>query len=264
MNPVRHCSRIRSRVQPNEVSYAKANERHLQIPKAGTHELKGVVVTVHIEGNELVVRVAGKEPVPSGVVGVCERDPLGEPVVVDDTCSEHFLRGLPGARRHRLRRANTDQDPKWRAAAISAGLARGGLYPVAVDFSTEQLQTAERYQPKHGVSFELVLATAESLAYDDTSFDLAVSDYGTSLWCDHRRWLPEAHPPSGRRPARLHHEQPTAHGVHTARRRSREGSTRSGARRAEPRRVPRRRSGVPSHAWSGCARSGQRASSWRT
>jgi hypothetical protein len=48
----------------------------------------------------------------------------------------------------------------------------------------------ERYQREHGVSFELVLANAESLAYDDASFDLAVSDYGTSLWCDHRRWLP--------------------------------------------------------------------------
>jgi SAM-dependent methyltransferase len=78
------------------------------------------------------------------------------------------------------------------AAAISSWLARSGLRPIALDFSRVQLDTAERLQRETGVYFPLVFADAEQVPYDTESFDLALSEYGASHWCDPRNWLPEA------------------------------------------------------------------------
>ena len=76
--------------------------------------------------------------------------------------------------------------------AIAAWLARTGIRPVAVDFARAQLHTAEAFQHEFGVSFQLLEANAEQIPYDNESFDLVISEYGASLWCDPRRWLPEA------------------------------------------------------------------------
>lgn len=78
-------------------------------------------------------------------------------------------------------------------ASTSALLARAGLRPVAVDFSRHQLENAHLLQQEMGPSFPLVHANLEQVPYDLESFDVAVSEYGASLWCDPRRWLPEAH-----------------------------------------------------------------------
>ena len=78
-------------------------------------------------------------------------------------------------------------------AAISASLSRRDMRPVAVDFSPAQLAHAERFQHEFGLSFPLICANAEEVPFDESSFDVAVSEYGASLWCDPRRWLPEAH-----------------------------------------------------------------------
>lgn len=78
-------------------------------------------------------------------------------------------------------------------AAISAWLARGGLRPVAVDFSQTQIRTAETFQREFGISFPLVCGNAEEVPFDYESFDLAISEYGVSVWSDPRRWLIEAH-----------------------------------------------------------------------
>jgi SAM-dependent methyltransferase len=78
-------------------------------------------------------------------------------------------------------------------AAISAWLARTGRAPVALDVSQAQLDTAKRLQDEFEVAFPLVRANAEDVPFGDERFDLAVSEYGASLWCDPRRWLPEAH-----------------------------------------------------------------------
>ena len=43
-----------------------------------------------------------------------------------------------------------------------------------------------------GLVFPLVEANAEDVPLPDASFDLAVSEYGASLWCDPARWIPEA------------------------------------------------------------------------
>ena len=43
-----------------------------------------------------------------------------------------------------------------------------------------------------GSSFPLIHANAEDVPYESESFDLAVSEYGASLWCEPHRWLAEA------------------------------------------------------------------------
>jgi SAM-dependent methyltransferase len=78
-------------------------------------------------------------------------------------------------------------------AAISSWLSRLGLRPIGVDIVRAQLETAARLQHEFGISFGLLRANAEQLHFEDASFGLAVSEYGASLWCDPRRWLPEAH-----------------------------------------------------------------------
>ena len=78
-------------------------------------------------------------------------------------------------------------------AAISAWLSRLGLRPIGVDIVRAQLEAAARLQHEFGISFGLLCANAEKLHFDDASFDVAISEYGASLWCDPRRWVPEAH-----------------------------------------------------------------------
>jgi SAM-dependent methyltransferase len=77
-------------------------------------------------------------------------------------------------------------------AYFSAGLARRGARPVGVDPTPAQLETARRMQEETGVEFPLVEAPAESVPLPDASFDLALSEYGASLWADPAKWIPEA------------------------------------------------------------------------
>jgi SAM-dependent methyltransferase len=77
-------------------------------------------------------------------------------------------------------------------AYISAWLARRGAYPVGIDNSPAQLATARRMQEQFGLEFPLYLGNAESTEFPDASFDLVVSEYGASIWCDPYRWIPEA------------------------------------------------------------------------
>ena len=77
-------------------------------------------------------------------------------------------------------------------AYFSAWLARRGARPVGVDVTPAQLDTARRLQRETGIAFPLVEASAEDVPLPDASFDLAVSEYGASIWCDPYRWLPEA------------------------------------------------------------------------
>jgi len=77
-------------------------------------------------------------------------------------------------------------------AYISAWLARRGARPVGIDNSEAQLATARRLQQQHGLDFPLLHGNAESVPYPDASFDLAISEYGASIWADPYRWIPEA------------------------------------------------------------------------
>jgi len=78
-------------------------------------------------------------------------------------------------------------------AYVSAWLARRGARPVGVDVTPAQLASARRCQEETGIRFSLVEASAEDVPLPDASFDLAVSEYGASIWCDPHRWIPEAH-----------------------------------------------------------------------
>jgi len=77
-------------------------------------------------------------------------------------------------------------------AYVSAWLARRGARPVGVDLSWEQLSTARRMQAEFGLRFPLVHANAEAVPLRNASFDLAISEYGASIWCDPYRWIPES------------------------------------------------------------------------
>ena len=77
-------------------------------------------------------------------------------------------------------------------AYFSAWLAKRGARPVGVDLTPAQLATARRCQQELGIEFPLVEASAEDVPLPDASFDLALSEYGASIWCDPARWIAEA------------------------------------------------------------------------
>ena len=77
-------------------------------------------------------------------------------------------------------------------AYFSAWLGKRGARPVGVDVTPAQLETARRCQREFGLHFPLIEANAEDVPLPNASFDLAVSEYGASLWCDPYRWIPEA------------------------------------------------------------------------
>ena len=77
-------------------------------------------------------------------------------------------------------------------AYVSAWLARRGARVTGIDNSTAQLETARTLQAEFGLSFPLIHGNAESVPLPDASFDLAISEYVASIWCDPYCWIPEA------------------------------------------------------------------------
>ena len=75
---------------------------------------------------------------------------------------------------------------------VSAWLARRGARPVGLDNSAAQLATARALQQRFGLHFPLVHASAEQVPFIDASFDLVISEYGASIWCDPYAWIPQA------------------------------------------------------------------------
>jgi len=75
---------------------------------------------------------------------------------------------------------------------VSAWLARRGVRPVGLDNSAAQLTTARELQDRFGLRFPLIHASAEQAPLADATFDLAISEYGASIWCDPFIWIPEA------------------------------------------------------------------------
>jgi SAM-dependent methyltransferase len=75
---------------------------------------------------------------------------------------------------------------------VSAWLARRGARPVGLDNSAAQLATARALQDRFDLRFPLIHASAEQVPFADASFDVAISEYGASIWCDPYAWIPEA------------------------------------------------------------------------
>jgi SAM-dependent methyltransferase len=77
-------------------------------------------------------------------------------------------------------------------AYFGAWLKRAGARRVVgVDVAPAQLETARRLDEELGLGLELVEANAEETGLPDASFDLVVSEYGASIWCDPYSWIPE-------------------------------------------------------------------------
>jgi SAM-dependent methyltransferase len=77
-------------------------------------------------------------------------------------------------------------------AYFSAWLAKRGAKPVGVDITLAQLDSARRMMIETGIEFPLVEADAGQTGLPSESFDLALSEYGASIWVDPYRWIPEA------------------------------------------------------------------------
>jgi SAM-dependent methyltransferase len=77
-------------------------------------------------------------------------------------------------------------------AYFGSWLVRRGARVTGVDPTPAQVATARRMMQQKGLEFPLVEAAAESVPLPDAAFDLAVSEYGASLWADPAKWIPEA------------------------------------------------------------------------
>ena len=70
--------------------------------------------------------------------------------------------------------------PAWRSMARTSEIG-------ACDTAT-----AAQLKREFGLDIPLLLGSAEEVPCEDGSFDLVISEYGASLWCDPHRWIPEA------------------------------------------------------------------------
>jgi SAM-dependent methyltransferase len=77
-------------------------------------------------------------------------------------------------------------------AYFGAWLAKRGARVVGVDLTPAQLETARRMATEFSLGMQFVEANAEETGLPDASFDLALSEYGASIWCDPYKWIPEA------------------------------------------------------------------------
>ncbi|MHB1949678.1 MAG: class I SAM-dependent methyltransferase [Gammaproteobacteria bacterium] len=77
-------------------------------------------------------------------------------------------------------------------AYVSAWLARLGAHVTGIDNSAAQLNTARQLQEEFDLRFPLIHGDARHVPLLNESFDLAISEYGASIWCDPYEWIPEA------------------------------------------------------------------------
>jgi SAM-dependent methyltransferase len=77
-------------------------------------------------------------------------------------------------------------------AYFGAWLARRGARVVGVDVTPAQLDTARRMEKEFKLGLRFVEANAEDTKLPVESFDLVLSEYGASIWCDPYKWIPEA------------------------------------------------------------------------
>jgi SAM-dependent methyltransferase len=77
-------------------------------------------------------------------------------------------------------------------AYFGAWLAKRGARVVGVDLTPAQLETARRLEAEFSLGMQFVEANAEETGLPGASFDLALSEYGASIWCDPYKWIPEA------------------------------------------------------------------------
>ena len=69
---------------------------------------------------------------------------------------------------------------------------RGARRVVGVDITPAQLETARRMNEEFAMGLEFLEENAEQTSLPDAAFDLVVSEFGASIWCDPRLWIAEA------------------------------------------------------------------------
>jgi len=69
---------------------------------------------------------------------------------------------------------------------------RGARRVVGIDVTPAQLRSARACEAEFQLGLELIEANAEQVPLDSEQFDLAVSEYGASIWCDPELWIAEA------------------------------------------------------------------------
>jgi SAM-dependent methyltransferase len=69
---------------------------------------------------------------------------------------------------------------------------RGARRVVGVDITPAQLETARQCEAEFGLGLEFIEANAEEIPLESAQFDLAVSEYGASIYCDPELWIAEA------------------------------------------------------------------------
>ena len=77
-------------------------------------------------------------------------------------------------------------------AYFGAWLVKRGARVTGVDPTPAQLETAPAHEREFNLPMELIEASAEDVPLPDASFDLAVSEYGASIWADPELWIAEA------------------------------------------------------------------------
>jgi len=78
-------------------------------------------------------------------------------------------------------------------AYFGAWLKRAGARRVVgVDVTPAQLASARRCEAEFQLGLEFVEASAEDVPLESAQFDLALSEYGASIWCEPRLWIAEA------------------------------------------------------------------------
>lgn len=75
---------------------------------------------------------------------------------------------------------------------VSAWLHKLGARPVGIDPTWTQLARAHAFQQEFDRPFPLIQAPAEAVPLADASFDIAISEYGATIWSDPYLWIPEA------------------------------------------------------------------------
>src|SRR5262249_14779682 len=75
---------------------------------------------------------------------------------------------------------------------VSAWAARAGARPGGLGNSARQLAGARRVEHEFGLGVPLGHADAGRPPLAGARFDLVISEYGASIWCDPYRWVPQA------------------------------------------------------------------------
>ena len=75
---------------------------------------------------------------------------------------------------------------------VSRWFEQRGAAVTAIDLSSQQLATAQRFAAQFQSKITFIQSNAEATPLPNHCADIVVSEYGAAIWCDPLRWVPEA------------------------------------------------------------------------